>query len=78
MTLPNLPIELINKILILRPTHPSACVMQDLLVRLDRYYDKYYNFSTVDIFLDFPVPFLIHFDDPDYWPDLEYNEAISL
>jgi hypothetical protein len=45
MTLPNLPIELINKILILRPTHPIAQIMNHIIFN---YYKNNYEYENLE------------------------------
>ena len=61
----NIPIELVNKILIFRPRHPTACLIQDIITRMDKHYD--YNIPPEDIFINlyFPIHLFNIFDVPD-------------
>ena len=56
----NLPIELINKILIMRPTHPTAKIINHMYTDVNEHMDQWFcvppqttRIRTPDFFVDF-------------------------
>jgi hypothetical protein len=41
----NLPIELINKILIMRPTHPTAKLIKQMFIDTNKHIDEWFSFN---------------------------------
>ena len=52
----NLPIELINKILIMRPTHPTAKLIKQMFVDTNKHIDEWFSFSRQSDFNNKLIP----------------------
>ena len=56
MTLPLLPLEIVNKILIMRPPHPIAQLLKTLIGKYNKYVKSLFECRYIpndDIYIDF-------------------------
>ena len=69
------PIEIVNKILIFRPRHPTACIIHDMVERMNKIYDN--SVPIEDILRCLYIPLLNCWtmeDDDDFTEEPEYLE----